>query len=102
MNDVESNLTRQEVCQETAKIHWKELQRFFAGGLAFAVAADLDLVDVAYQCSLDNKIKVQEWIREHKLAKVTDKQSIEWFETDAEVWAVVVNPWVLVQGISTG
>ena len=42
-----------------------------------------------------------DWLDEYKFSKVTDKQAIEWFETDAEGWAVVVKLWVLVQGIST-
>ena len=75
---------------------------FFAGGLAFVVAADLDLVDVACQCSLDNKNRAQEWMHDHKLSKVTDKQAIKWFGTDAEGWTVLIKPWVLVQGMSTG
>lgn len=99
MNDLGSDLTRQKVNQETAKIPWRDLQRFFAGGLAFAVAVDLDLIEVAYQFSLDNKEKAQQWILEKKLCRVSDKQALEWFESDAEVWAVVVKPWVLVQSI---
>ncbi len=99
MNALDADITRQKVNLETAKIHWKELQRFFAGGLAFAVTDDLDLIEVAYQFSQDNMEKVQQWMLDNNLCRVTDKQAIEWLESDAEVWAVVVKPWVLVQGI---
>lgn len=97
MNALDDDFIRHKVNLETAKIHWKELQRFFAGGLAFAVADELDLIEVVYQFSQDNTEKVQQWILDNQLFRVTDKQAVEWLESDAEVWAVVVKPWVLVQ-----
>jgi hypothetical protein len=42
------DLTKDKVNQETSKIAWSELQRFFAQGLAVNVTPDLDLVEVAY------------------------------------------------------
>lgn len=44
---------------ETARIAWKELQRFFASGAALKVESDLDLVKVAFQVSEDNAAQVQ-------------------------------------------
>ncbi len=82
---------------ETAQIAWKELQRFFAGGAALMVSADLDLVEVAFQMSEDNVAQIQRWMEAGKLGKVKDAQAAAWFESDALVWAVVVSPWVLVQ-----
>ena len=82
---------------ETSKIPWKDLQRFFAGGNVIYVSNELDMIEAAYQISMDNKDLVQQWMRENKIAKVTDDQAGKWFEADAEVWAVVVKPWILVQ-----
>ena len=82
---------------ETAQIAWQELQRFFAGGAALMVSADLDLVEVAFRMSEDNVAQIQRWVEAGKLGKVTDAQAAAWFESDALVWAVVVSPWVLVQ-----
>jgi len=84
---------------ENSKIAWKELQRFFASGSALAVAADLDLVEVAYQMSEDNVVQIQQWATQGKLGKVSDEQAGEWLSSDVTVWAVVVSPWVLVQPI---
>ena len=39
-------LTKEKVNLETAKIHWKDLQRFFAKGEAVWVSSELDLVEV--------------------------------------------------------
>jgi len=93
----ERDAALRQVNAETAQIAWKELQRFFAGGVALTVAADLDLVEVAFQMSADNATQIQQWMQDGKLVKVSDRQAAAWFEADAMVWAVVVRPWVLVQ-----
>ncbi|MEI6545293.1 MAG: DUF2288 family protein [Methylococcales bacterium] len=33
------------------------------------------------------------------MALVSDQQALAWLEVDADVWAVVVKPWILVQTI---
>lgn len=103
MNKTETpgEIFRAKLNLETAQIAWKELQRFFAGGKALMVSADLDLIEVAFQISEDNAAQVQQWMVAGKLARVTDQQAAAWFEADAMVWAVVVSPWVLVQPVGT-
>ena len=92
-------LERSRINSETAKIAWKELQRFFAQGHAIAVANHLDLVEVAYQFSQDNKDLAEEWMQAGHVRPVSDAQAAEWLEADALVWAVIVRPWVLVQPV---
>ena len=41
------DVERARINSETSKIAWQELQRFFAQGIAVAVAPQLDLVEVA-------------------------------------------------------
>jgi len=91
------DIVREKVNLETSKIAWKDLQRFFASGSAVFIAPSLDLVDVAYQFSIDNKIQVAQWLQNNQVALVSDQQAINWVAADAEVWAVVVKPWILVQ-----
>jgi hypothetical protein len=90
---------RTKINQETSRIAWKELQRFYASGATILVASDLDLVEVAFQISEDNKQKVSQWLSEGKMGKVTDSQALAWFEADADVWAVVVSPYVIIQEV---
>ena len=97
MSESEINIKKEKVNLETSQIPWAELQRFFAGGLAISIAGDLDLIEVAYQFSKDNKTLVQQWMQDNKVAQVSDQQAQKWFENDASVWAVVVKPWILVQ-----
>lgn len=94
-----AEVLRTKVNRETSQIAWKDLQRYFAGGVALAVADDLDLVEVAFQVSEDNAMQIQQWMAAGKFGKVSDEQAGLWFETDALLWAVVISPWVLVQQV---
>ena len=96
---VPPEILRAKVNLETSRIAWKELQRFFASGVAVFVAAELDLVEVGLQFSKDNKAQVERWLLTGKVGKVSDQQAATWIETDADMWAVVVSPWVLVQTV---
>jgi hypothetical protein len=91
--------TRVRILAETAKIAWKELQRYFAQGVVVMVKPDLNLVDVAYEVTQDNEQQVKCWMETGKLQNVSDNQAREWLEASALVWAVVVKPWVLVQPV---
>jgi hypothetical protein len=99
-----TTLTQQEIDRinlnlETSRIAWQELQRFFASGAAIYVNESLDLIDVAIQISKDNQAQVMKWMEAKLVSRVTDAQALSWFEADAEVWAVVVRPYVLVQSV---
>jgi hypothetical protein len=90
-------MQREELNTETAKIPWKELEKFFANGTTIYVSPDLDLIDVALEVCRDNKAQMEQWMVEEKVGQVSDDQAIEWLEADAIVWSLVVKPWVLVQ-----
>ncbi len=98
MNESNSDdIARAKVNLETSQIAWNELQRFFASGSAVFVASSLDLIDVAYQFSIDNRDQVTEWMQNNQIALVSDQQALNWLEADVNVWAVAVKPWILVQ-----
>jgi len=98
MNESNSvDIARVKVNLETSQISWNELQRFFASGSAVFVASSLDLIDVAYQFSIDNKDQVTQWMQNNQISLVSDQQALMWLEADTTVWAVVVKPWILVQ-----
>lgn len=99
-----TTLSQQEIDRinlnlETSRIAWEELQRFFASGAAIFVSDSLDLIDVAIQISKDNQKQVLQWMETGLVTRVTDAQALAWYEADAEVWAVVVRPYVLVQSV---
>jgi hypothetical protein len=86
-----------KINHETARIKWSELERHFASGSVVYVSEELDLIKVALGIAHDDKESVQRWMAEGKVAKVTDVQAQSWLASDAELWASVVSPFVLVQ-----
>lgn len=90
-------LKRAKINSETARIPWRELQRFFAAGKVIQVAAGLDLVDVAYALDQDDVEQVQQWTDGLQLVPVSDEKAREWVAAEALLWAAVIKPWVLVQ-----
>lgn len=100
MDTEQQKVLRAKVNMETSRIAWKELQKFFASGAAVEVSAQLDLVEVAFQMHEDNKSLFEQWLANGLVAKVTDQQAASWLASDADVWAVVVSPWILVQQIN--
>lgn len=91
------DLAKAKLNLETSRIPWKDLQRFFASGLAIQVSNELDLIEVAYQVAQDNREHVEHWLHARKIGHVSDQQALKWYEEETEVWALVVKPWVLVQ-----
>lgn len=96
-NDIDKETLRTKLNQETSKIAWKELQRFFASGSLVAVTETLDLIDAAFAMACDDKAQVEQWLATGEMAKVSDQQARDWFRQDATLWAVVIRPWILVQ-----
>lgn len=88
---------RVKLNKETGKIVWQELEKHFAAGNVVTVAAELDLIEVAYQVSQDNKTAVENWVAKQQLGAATDEQAAQWQAANSEFWAVVVAPLVLVQ-----
>jgi len=90
-------LLKAKLNSETARIRWHELQRYFAGGYTLYVDQQLDLVEVAYQMQQDNAARIQQWMNSELLRQVSNDQARQWHNDDAELWACVIKPWVLLQ-----
>lgn len=90
-------LIKAKIVSETARINWLELQKFYAAGTVITVAPELDLVDVAFAFSLDNKATVADWLAAGTVERTSEQQAQLWFNNKTELWAVVISPWVLVQ-----
>lgn len=88
---------RERLNTETARIAWKELQTFFARGAVVAVEPEVDLVEVAARMVEDDKSALEAWLLAGQVALVTPERARAWYERDAQLWAVVAAPWVVVQ-----
>ncbi len=99
MREVERLIQEEKakILGETAKIAWRELERFYAQGKLILVDNSLNLVEAGYAISLDDATKIIEWMEEGILLKQFDDLAKQWHEDDAQVWSVVIHPWVLVQ-----
>jgi hypothetical protein len=90
-------LIRAKIVSETARITWLELQKFYAAGAVITVEPTLDLIDVAFAFSRDDKAAVAGWLASGHVGPTTEQQARQWFNDNTELWAVVISPWVLVQ-----
>ena len=95
--ETSEELVHAKINSETARIPWKELQRFFASGKTLYVDSDLDLVEVGIAFHRDQAEMVAQWLDQEKILAVSTELAKHWIENNAEVWAVVVKPWVLIQ-----
>ncbi len=91
---------RAKLNSETAQIHWKELQRYFAGGYTLKVDPQLDLIDTACQFQCDNAGQIERWLNDKLIQQVSNQQARQWYNDDAILWACVVKPWVLIQDLA--
>lgn len=96
-DEADKLLVKDKLNLETAQIEWTALARDFAAGRVISVHQGLDLVEVATAFAEDRADAVKAWMDKQQVQAVTDDQALAWHEADADVWAVVVRPWVLVQ-----
>ncbi len=99
MNDenIEFGSVTEKLLAETAKMRWHELQRFFAQGSVLVVDPSLDLVAVAVLFAEDKAEKIEPLLSNLTVRQPSNDQARAWYESDSELWSVVVAPYVLVQ-----
>jgi len=102
MDDPDRAILKAKLNLDTSLISWHELQRHFAAGSVISVRTNLDLVEVALCISTDDSEKVGKWLSSGMIGKVSDEEARMWLDSEAELWAVVVKPWVLVQEPGAG
>ena len=86
--------------RETARIRWRELQTHFAAGRLVLGARELDLLQAAQACARDDSAQVAAWMHNGQLGPVSDDQARQWQAEDAQFWALVIKPWVLIQPVA--
>lgn len=82
---------------ECALVAWRELYRFYLGGMAVGVHPGHNLVDVASRIVVDRERRIRECMAAGQLSQITDDQALVWQKTNAELLAVIIEPYVLVQ-----
>jgi hypothetical protein len=87
----------QELCRETAKVNWADIEPFFANGSLITVDNSLDLIKVAVAITEDDSVNMQVWMADNLVLNTNDQMALNWQQSDSLLWVVVVKPWVLVQ-----
>lgn len=88
---------QQDFLAQTARIPFSELQRYFAAGKLLCVAPGLDLIELAVALAKDDAALVKGQLASGGLAPAQDADAARWLDAGQSLWAVVVDPWVLVQ-----
>jgi hypothetical protein len=83
--------------QEMAPISFQELQKLFARGVLIVVDRSLGLLDVALAMHEDDAQQLQQWLDMGMVNRAQDEQAQKWVDERAELMAVTVAPWVLIQ-----
>ena len=97
-NAAEAELSVSErLQQEMATISFQELQKLFARGVLIVVDRSLGLLDVALAMHEDDAQQIQQWLDMGMVNRAQDEQAQKWVDERAELMAVTVAPWVLIQ-----
>ncbi|MBO4790195.1 MAG: DUF2288 family protein [Oxalobacter sp.] len=97
MKAEQEKLQYARINMETAKISWKELERFFAAGRLISVIDSVDMIKVAQLMEKDDAKAIKEMLDKREIERLSDEQAKVWADTNPTLWAVVVKPWILVQ-----
>jgi len=100
MTDSTPRSILEKLHSETALMHWVDLQRFFAQGKVLNIDKSLNLVETAVLFAKDAAESIEPLITSEQVAAPSNDQARAWFAANAELWAVVVAPYVLVQEAS--
>ena len=82
---------------ETAVIEWKALERFWAKGDLIWVDPSLDLIDVAQAMAENRSETFASWRNAGTVGPVTAEQALDLQSRNPEIWAVVVQPFIVIQ-----
>lgn len=107
MNDdippLDEDLTlTQKLHSETAVIAWHELQRFFAQGVLIVVDSSLNLIETAVLFAEDQASDIAQLMDSKLVNYPSNDQARTWYADNADLWSVVVAPYVLVQELKPG
>lgn len=95
-----SQLIEQEkatILAQTARIEWPALEKFYAQGKVILIDQTLNLVDVAYDLSINKHDVIEQLIKDGLIQREFNSQAKSWHRDSTEVWCVIIKPWVLVQ-----
>ena len=97
--DSENINSADKINRETARLYWTDVEPHFASGNVISIDRELDLIVVAKAVADDDALAIKQWMDAKQVIPTNDKQAIEWQQSNAEFWAVVIKPLILIQPI---
>lgn len=94
---LDDDALRAKLLGETARAPWPALARFFAQGVVLVASPEIDLIDVGMVLARDDAEQFRAWLAGGEVRLVSDDQAQAWQASTAELWTMVIKPWVLVQ-----
>ena len=81
----------------TGVVTWDYLKPHFKSGSLIFVDQSLNLTEVGYAFTEDNKEQIQAWLKSGDLLKPSEPHAQWWEANPQEFTALVVSPFVLMQ-----
>ena len=89
---------REELEAGLDESEWVWLGPHLARDAVILVAVELDLLAVGEKVARDDKVAIESWIQQGKLAKLMREQIEEWTKTPGKkLLTLIVQPYVLAQ-----
>lgn len=90
-----------KINRETARLYWNDIEPHFASGNVISVSTELDLIVVAKAVADDDAPAIKQWMDKQQVIPTSDEQAIAWQKNNAELWAVVIKPLILIQPVKS-
>lgn len=90
---------RQELEQSTARIRWSELKSDILKDVIILVSNDLNLIDVALACALDQKEAFENWLNQGKVIKTGATHHNAWAQRNPVFECCMTKPFIFIQEI---
>ncbi|WP_411825828.1 DUF2288 family protein [Luteolibacter sp. AS25] len=83
----------------TGTVGWKYLAPHYQSGVLFFVDTELSLTQVGAAISVNEKEKVEAWLKAGDMVKIGELHAEQWQKGDTEFEALVVSPFVLCRPV---
>lgn len=96
----DESTVEEKLAKYTGTVDWKYLAPHYQNGVLYFVDPELLLTEVGAAFSVNEKDKVEAWLKSGDLVKIGDLHAEQWAKDEGEFEALVVSPFVLCRPFS--
>jgi hypothetical protein len=89
--------TGEKLEKYTGEVDWSYIKPHFESGALLYVDPSLVITEVGRAIGVDNKAKIEAWLKSGDLIKPGQPHAEHWENSSARFTALVVSPFVLIQ-----